>query len=56
MIKTMRRSAAVAAIGLGLLAGLGMTAAHAATGDPSQWGVSGDPSQWGVTGDPSSGA
>jgi hypothetical protein len=47
VIKRMIRTAAVAGIAVGLLAGLGVTAAHAAEGDPSSWSVAGDPSQWG---------
>ncbi|MCT9933762.1 hypothetical protein N5079_26465 [Planotetraspora sp. A-T 1434] len=47
MIKRIMRTVATAAIALGVIAGLGGTAAHAATGDPSQWSVTGDPSQWG---------
>ncbi|WP_443182519.1 hypothetical protein [Nonomuraea sp. 3N208] len=41
-------TAAAAGIALGVLLGLGATAAHATDGDPSQWvAVAGDPSQWG---------
>jgi hypothetical protein len=47
VIKRMMRTAAVAGIALGLLAGLGTTAAHVSAGDASQWSVAGDPSQWG---------
>ncbi|GAA1307637.1 hypothetical protein Psi02_45670 [Planotetraspora silvatica] len=47
MIKRMIRTVAMSGIALGLLIGLGATAAHAADGDPSQWSVAGDPSQWG---------
>ncbi|WP_433435528.1 hypothetical protein [Nonomuraea sp. CA-141351] len=47
MIKRMIRTASAAGIALGVLLGLGATAAHATDGDPSQWAVAGDPSQWG---------
>jgi hypothetical protein len=47
VIKRLIRTAAMAGITLGILAGLGTTAAHADGSGTTQQSVTGDPSQWG---------